>query len=182
MLTMSHTYMAKNTLKFLEMQGFDVLDRKSFVYGNIKPDTLFQKTPKIHLEKESLPFILNQIEILSSCDKDNKMMSLELGIVCHYLCDYFCLPHFERWSKCPLYKKIVQTPKHLNYERMLCSYVYNATMDFKDIHNVEEFLSECKEEYIKNKSFENDIIFASLVCNSVVLYILKNNKKYKIDK
>lgn len=185
MLTMSHIAMAKNTLRFLKFQGLEILDDNSFIYGNIKPDNLFQKTPRKHLEKESLAFILEEIEMLRNSDmgKDKKTSSLKLGVVCHYLCDYFCLPHFERWSACPIYKKALETPRHLNYERMLCSYIDKATMEYKEINDVVEFLEGCKKEYILDKSFKNDIRFASLVCNSISLYILKNRNNYdKIKK
>lgn len=174
MLTVSHIAIAKNTLKFLELQGINVLDKKSFIYGNIKPDTLFQKTPKTHLELESLPFVLKQIDdLINWSGVNNKLMSLELGVISHFLCDYFCLPHFERWSKCSILEKIIQTPRHLNYERMLVPYIVNATMEYREIKNINDFLNECKKEYILKKSFENDVRFASLVCNSVMLYILK---------
>ena len=109
----------------------------------------------------------------SDMSKNTKVLSLKLGIVCHYLCDYFCLPHFERWSDSPICKKTVQTLRHLNYERILCSYVSKATMEYKEINDLIKFLEDCKKEYILNKSYENDIRFASLVCNSISLYILK---------
>lgn len=175
MLTMSHISMAKNTLKFLKSKDLEMLDENSFIYGNIKPDNLFQKTPKKHLEEESLAFVLEQIEMLRGSDmsKNTKVLSLKLGIVCHYLCDYFCLPHFERWSDSPIYKKTVQTLRHLNYEKILCSYVSKATMEYKEINDLIKFLEDCKKEYVLNKSYENDIRFASLVCNSISLYILK---------
>lgn len=177
MLTPSHIAMAKNTLKFLKSQGFDILDDKAFIYGNIKPDNLFQKTPKVHLEIESFPFVEEQIERLKNLDinEGKKSFSLELGIICHFLCDYFCLPHFERWSACAISKKVKETPKHLNYERELMSYVSEATIDYKEINDVKEFIKECKDNYILEKSFKNDIIFASYVCNSICLYIIKNN-------
>lgn len=175
MLTMSHVGIAKNTLKFLRSKGLDLLDEKKFIKGNIKPDCLFQKTPHKHLEVESLEFILKEINLLHESwvymDKDE--LSIKMGIVCHYLCDYFCLPHFERWSACALYKKVIQTPKHLNYERKLCSYIDKATLEYREIDNLVEFLDSVKKEYVLNKSFENDIKFATLVCNSVSLYILK---------
>ena len=175
MLTMSHIAMAKNTLSFLKSQGLDVLDEKSFIYGNIKPDNLFQKTPKKHLEIEAKPFVLEQIEILknSGSENDREEFSIMLGIVCHYLCDFFCLPHFERWSACAVHKKIKETPRHLNYERILMEYTSLADDNFEEIDDVSLFLIKCKEEYVLNRSYENDIKFASLVCNSVCLYVLK---------
>lgn len=184
MLTLTHIALAKNTLKFLKSKGFDILDEKSFIYGNIKPDNLFQKTPKIHLETESLPFVLNQIDTIIDWDIDDKkkLFSLELGIICHFLCDYFCLPHFERWSACPIHKKVKETPRHLNYERILSGYTKSATMEFKEIEDLVMFLEECKKEYVLEKSFENDIKYASLVCNSVSLYILEKQKEININK
>lgn len=173
MLTMSHKSIAKNTLKFLEIHNINILNHKSFIYGNIKPDCLFQKTPKKHLELEALDFIIEEIENFNY-DCDSKEMSIKLGVICHYLCDFFCLPHFERWSACHISKKLVQTPRHLNYERMLNSYTSYAVLDYKEISNLRSFIEECKSEYIKNKSFKNDIKYASIVCNSVMLYILES--------
>ena len=174
MLTMSHVSMAKHTLNFLEIHNIDNLNRKSFIYGNIKPDNLFQKTPKKHLELEALDFIIEEIENFDY-DCDSKEMSIKLGVICHYLCDFFCLPHYERWSACHISKKVIQTPRHLNYERKLNSYTSYAVLDYKEIIDLRTFINECKREYIKDKSFKNDIKYASIACNSVMLYLLKSN-------
>lgn len=175
MLTISHISMAKNTLHFLKIHNIDILHHKSFIYGNIKPDNLFQKTPKKHLELEALDFIIEEIENFDyNCN--NKEMSIKLGVICHYLCDFFCLPHFERWSACHISKKVTQTPRHLNYERMLNPYTSYAVLDYKKINDLRSFINECKSEYIKDKSFKNDIKYASIVCNSVMFYILESKQ------
>lgn len=173
MLTISHISIAKNTLHFLEIHNLNILNYKSFVYGNIKPDCFFQKTPKKHLEIESLDFIIEEIKNFDySCD--NKSMSLKLGVICHYLCDFFCLPHFERWSACDISKKVIQTPRHLNYERLLNSYTSCAVLDYNEITDLRTFINNCKSEYIKDKSYKNDIKYASMVCNSVMFHILEH--------
>lgn len=179
MLTMTHTYIAKNTLIFLESKELDIINKKTFIYGNIKPDNLFQKTPKKHLYDESIDFIVHQIEVINELDIENnkKLISLELGIVCHFLCDYFCLPHFERWSDSTGMNKAVATAKHLNYEKNLHKYIDNTTMEHREISNVMEFLEECQKSYKSAKTPEEDIKYASFVCNSVALHILDKHKQ-----
>jgi len=66
----------------------------AFEYGCILPDLLrrYRKIP--HYKEQSFPYIKNQISDLLEPKGTNRFMnSLKLGIITHYICDYFCWAH-----------------------------------------------------------------------------------------
>ena len=101
---------------------------------------------------------------------ENKLISKKIGIISHYLSDFVCLPHAERWT----------FPnnmfKHMSYESQLND--YSTQHDFKknvitvgdiDIFQdkiirlkpiVKKYIQDVIEEYYCDDGFENDLDFA----------------------
>lgn len=77
---------------------------------------------KKHYMDESLEMILVKIRNLSALTENdiNKWISIskfsqEVGVICHFLCDFFCIPHSERWE----FKHSMN--KHVRYEKDLAA-------------------------------------------------------------
>ena len=80
------------------------LSEKNFIYGNIKPDMTSKYVLHKHYLKESFDMIIGKIKSLCKLSLDfiEKYFSvskfrLELGVICYFLCDFFCVPHSQRW-------------------------------------------------------------------------------------
>ncbi|MDR3539471.1 MAG: zinc dependent phospholipase C family protein [Desulfosporosinus sp.] len=74
------------------------LDALSFMYGNIKPDVIRTSIP--HYKHTAMEFVQTEIEKLASLkfNKSKKWLkhfSGRLGIITHYLADFFCYAHSE---------------------------------------------------------------------------------------
>lgn len=75
------------------------INRLAFSYGCIKPDIYNKDINQEHtldnsiecLEKYSKKLLSNSISI--------KDFSMSLGVMCHFICDYFCLYHNGEYSK-----------------------------------------------------------------------------------
>lgn len=183
MLANTHIVIANNILKVANSKKIYLINKKRFIWGNIKPDC----TPKYkiisHYYDESIQVILYKIKKLASLsvseiliDYGKGRYSENLGIICHFLCDYFCLPHNQRWRFNGTMKK------HVSYENELAKVakVYKPIEYIEediDLDRVEDFILEKLEIYQLNKGYKNDLVYAYFVCNSIINAILNKNIK-----
>lgn len=179
MLVNTHILLAQHIYENLELDEKRIINYNSFVYGNIKPDMVSTYKLKKHYMDESLEMVLKKIKNLSTLTENdiNKWISIskfsqEIGVICHFLCDFFCIPHSERWE----FKHSMN--KHVKYEKDLAAAAKSVVLPKKrtDIfgkYDVRYFILKAHEIYEKESSYENDIIFASYVCNSIVDYIIQ---------
>lgn len=178
MILNTHLTISQALIENLDPAKSFFLSEKNFIYGNIKPDMTSKYVLHKHYLKESFDMIINKIKSLCKLSLDfiEKYFSVskfsqELGVICHFLCDFFCVPHSQRWEFSHSFKK------HVIYERDL--QIVTKETDFSKlerdpIHNigVEEFFNRLYKQYIKGEDFKNDLFFSTYMCNSVVDYIL----------
>lgn len=72
------------------------LDRSAFIYGNIKPDLSYKVIKKSHLVENYFTFVCSSSGELMKNEKDLEEFSVELGQICHYVCDFFCRYHLNK--------------------------------------------------------------------------------------
>ncbi|WP_455538310.1 zinc dependent phospholipase C family protein [Terrisporobacter sp.] len=179
MLINTHFIISKSVLKNLESSKSFFIKEKSFIYGNIKPDISSKYVLSKHYLEESLSMVFDKINSLCklSLDYFKKFFSIsklsqELGVVCHFLCDFFTTPHSKRW------RFTDNMSKHVTYERELASYAKNmdftnCNLNFKIDHNIEGFFHDIYESYKSCKtSYKNDLTYSAYVCNTIVNHIL----------
>ena len=178
MILNTHLTISQALIENLDPAKSFFLSEKNFIYGNIKPDMTSKYVLHKHYLKESFDMIINKIKSLCKLSLDfiEKYFSVskfsqELGVICHFLCDFFCVPHSQRWEFSHSFKK------HVIYERDL--QIVTKETDFSKlerdpIHNigVEEFFNRLYRQYVKEEDFKNDLFFSTYMCNSVVDYIL----------
>ncbi|MGL4772386.1 MAG: zinc dependent phospholipase C family protein [Clostridium sp.] len=171
------------------IENKEYINKNRFIWGNLKPDGASKYKLKKHYIKESLPMIVEKIEYLSSLSEEDfrgnisrEKFSSELGVVCHFLTDYFCIPHFERWE----FKDSMKD--HIFYEKRLAqiSKIY-VPIRVKGVYidDVENFIKELQVQYSKKKSYIRDLDYAYFVCNSIVNYVvnaIKINTKLSVRK
>ena len=112
------------------------LDKNKLLWGSVAPDILPKFRLHRHYKDESLNYVVNEIiklifisryiEFNSIIDPISmKVLSRKIGIISHYLSDFVCLPHAERWTF------TTSMFKHINYESKLNDYA--PYHDFKKI-------------------------------------------------
>ena len=179
MFVNTHTLIAKSIVNNIDENKHFFLNENHFIYGNIKPDISSKYVLNKHYLEESFDMVMEKIKnlcqlTLSSLEKyfSISKLSQELGVVCHFLCDFFTAPHSERWEFSH------SMNKHVTYEKELASYA--KIMDFSNCdleceinHSVEEFFYNLYKDYKScNISYENDLKYSSYACNIVVNHIL----------
>lgn len=177
MLMNTHLIIGKSLLDNIDSNKSFLISEKNFLYGNIKPDVTSKYLFNKHYLDESLEMIISKISNLCNLTINSlskyfsiSKFSQEIGVICHFLCDFFCVAHSERWEMTHSFNK------HVNYEK-------NLNMSAKDIDlskykgqsldsNFENFFNTLYSEYKNKLDYDNDLYFSTYVCNSVIDYIL----------
>ena len=97
--------------------------------------------------------------------------SQELGVICHFLCDFLCFPHSYRWE----FKHSMK--KHITYETELNTIALETNLKAFKGENInyksfDDFFKAIYNEYQNLLDHRNDLFFSTYVCNSVINYIL----------
>lgn len=168
------------------------LDKEKLLWGSVCPDILPQFKLIRHYKDESINFIAKEIMkviFISRYLEFNKrldplaikILSKKIGIISHYLTDYVCLPHANRWT---FYDSMI---RHIKYESKLNDYVvthdFNKNiidlddLDIYDINskdlkvNIIKYINDVIEEYSLKTGYENDLNF-SLCFNLKISYFI----------
>jgi hypothetical protein len=152
------------------------LEEKDFTYGNILPD--LPSKDRVHHTLENCLFTtLNKANILLNKKQSTKLYSVQLGEICHYICDFFCYYHFNE----SIHDKKLS---HLLYEMRLHHYIrknypnknYMVLASNKEPRSdISTIILELRKEYsMKPKTMKNDIEYALYamvwVCESLIYY------------
>ena len=178
MMANTHLLIARKVYFNLDIEERERVSYNNFLYGNVKPDMVSKYKLKKHYMDESFDMVIDKIRALSALSDNeiNKMsatvrFSQELGVICHFLCDFFCVPHSQRWE----FKHSMN--KHVKYEKELAAFA--KTFEFSDdrikifgYYNIEKFILDTHKLYLKSESYDNDLVFAAYICNSVVQYVI----------
>lgn len=178
----THKAMGENIIKYANTKSVYLINDKRFIWGNIKPDCTPKYKFKKHYFNESIDMVVEKIIYLSSLtmeevyyDMKIGKFSEELGVVCHFLCDFFCAPHYYRWE----FKSTSAVKHHMMYEKKLAK----LAKDFEltgiintDIEpsNVKSFILQLQKQYDGSLDYHNDLTFSYYVCDSVLNMILNN--------
>ncbi len=81
-------------LKNQHQDGF-VPNRLAFIYGNVKPD-MNELVWLKHNYQETRHFYFEHLEVAKNNHLSINQRSLALGVVSHFVCDYFCKYHTKR--------------------------------------------------------------------------------------
>lgn len=178
----THRIMGENIIKYANTKSIYLINNKRFVWGNIKPDCVPKYTFMKHYFTESIDMVVDKIIYLSSVTLEEVYYKItigkfseELGVICHFLCDYFCAPHYYRWE----FKSTSAVKHHMMYEQRLAK----LTKKFKPIgiintnvkpQNIKEFIIQLQKQYDGMLDYKNDLTFSYYICDSVLNMILDN--------
>lgn len=176
----THKTLGENILKCANSKSIYLINRKKFIWGNIKPDCTPKYKRMKHYYNESIDMVIENIQYLSTLKLEDvyyKMtigkFSEQLGVICHFLCDFFCAPHYYRWE----FKSTKAVKDHMLYEQKLAKLakdyepkpVIDTTITPK---NVREFIVDLQEQYDGCLDCETDLSFAYYVCDSIINMVL----------
>lgn len=178
----THKVMGENIIKYANSKSIYLINNSRFIWGNIKPDCVPKYTFMKHYFDESIDMVIGKITYLSSLTLEDvyyKMtigkFSEELGVICHFLCDYFCAPHYYRWE----FKSTSAVKHHMMYEKKLAKLAKNfrptgiINTNLKS-ETIKDFILQLQKQYDGIVNYNNDLTFSYYVCDSIVNMILNN--------
>ena len=186
----THKALAGFFIENVERDKKFLISDKHFVWGNLKPDSVSKYKFKKHYFDESFTMIVNKIKFLASLSLDDifiryslRKFNQELGVICHFLCDYFCVPHYQRWE----FKSPGAVKDHVLYENDLNKFAkfYNIRREINTSLTCEErrrYINNLQKEYAGKISYETDIQYSSHICSTIINLVLNEvvlNQKIK---
>ena len=90
-----HHKIGKNISSELKKLGY-CINEWFFLLGNIFPDLCHSYLWRRHEHQHSRDYVRRKIEKLK---KGSSLFSFHLGVLVHYICDYFCYPHSSVYNK-----------------------------------------------------------------------------------
>ncbi len=189
MNTHSHILMGRFLNDYVRKKYGIVLNRRSFIWGNVRPDYSVSFIQRPHFIKYNLTYVQKltiftlkrraqkqkkqkQKYIQKSANRD-KYYSKQLGILCHYYADFFCFAHTS-YFKGGLYR-------HFKYEDKLDQFFtenYDKLMTVELIHNTAAARDEKQifAQFAKHQfaymnsvpSLQNDIAYSILACTELI--------------
>ncbi len=139
MLKVSHIRIASNTLANIQSKIDWKINRKAYLIGSILPD-LNCVYPK-HTYDSTIKRFKNRL-IKVNKTESNFIKSLTLGIITHYICDYFCYAHNIKINpKHAIYERIMR--KHIKmHEELLNNWPNDLKLEWENIKiHITEYLS-----------------------------------------
>lgn len=178
----THSFISRKVRQIVLDELGIKLSKKKLEYGSIMPDLVPKLRNIRHFKEDSIQFVLDSIEELKSTPfsfekKKIKKFSKKLGIILHYLCDYFCFAHNNKLLIDNIYK-------HLLYENRINLSTVNykhetteirANYDYLFCYSPIEIINEFLYEY-KNKPQSNpdrDLHFAINICSVITMSIIE---------
>ena len=142
------------------------LKKLFFAFGNIFPDISFTFVKNPHIPSIMYEAVMHRIEkALCFSDKQTYLNYFSIGIITHYLADFFCAAHTEPFGEDArthyLYEQQLET--HVSQCRNLIDNMYL----FDQNEDLIEMIGISHKEYLKNTfSHDKDIRFITRICMS----------------
>ena len=120
-----------------------------------------------------------------------KLLSRKIGIISHYLSDYVCYPHANRWTFVGSMKKHIKYESELNDIAKYHSFKKNVIqLDDVDIYDntlislksrIKDYINQVIVEYNQNPSLANDLNFALSLNLKMTYFIIDTISEYSDD-
>jgi len=177
----SHISLAKYLLKSMNVEGL-FNHKKSFYIGSILPDCVPSFITRRHTIDETFEILENEIKKITEDYEAERGLtryySRHLGVITHYIADYFTYPHNRTFTG--------TMKEHCVYERDLkfalkefvksedAIKTRDKSRTLETVEEILQFIRQMHEEYLKVVGkIKNDCMYIVELCHKVVDAILK---------
>lgn len=113
MIIWTHRLMAEYVFEAVSASHRDILDRKAFIRGNILPDLNSRHRQFRHCTHDCWDYLESLAEEMDRLLCSTERGSEKMGIMCHFIADFFCMVHNRPYSE------TVSLLDHVLYEYQL---------------------------------------------------------------
>lgn len=180
----SHVSLSRGVIKGLGEENL-IKHRYTFYIGSIVPDCLPSFVVRRHTMEETFDIFVKHMEKfankLNKKPKVGYIQSMRMGMILHYIADYFTLPHNSHYEG--------SFKEHCVYEgkqlKCMRSFVEKYRSDgvkleapkaLKDVRQIVEYVKSRHEEYVRlHQGVKDDCRFSLETCICVALSLLAMN-------
>ncbi|MBL4936630.1 zinc dependent phospholipase C family protein [Clostridium sp. YIM B02515] len=186
MITSSHILIANLVYKYILKSTNFILDLPAFSYGNIRPDLDKGYIKCEHTLEDSLEMINIYSEDIINSNISVKDFSMALGIICHFVSDYFCIYHTkEYWKKDKLGHGTYEVTLHTKLLSMFLTGSIDLRYKCKKEVSIKNLILKIRKKYyLEPQGIMTDINYSLIAASSVCEFIVKSSKvyqRYKIE-
>ncbi len=178
----SHVSLANHILRELDQEDL-VQHNMAVRFGSLVPDLVPSFLTRKHQFDTTFDIVRKKIEkIVNGYEGEEKLSTMrckDLGVITHYIADYFTLPHNTIFEG--------NLAAHCVYENdlkfALREYVHSDIVDKHplikvELNSVEEictYIKECHENYLKefHQNVHNDCVHIVEICRQVIEAIVR---------
>lgn len=173
MFAQAHYRVAKRVREKIEEETGYVL-HPLFIVGNVSPDFTPKGIRQKHYVDEMVPVVLSDIDTLMTGFHGMKKSTLDkkMGEICHFITDFFTLPHNERWEFHHSFRPHVRYEREIN---QLSKKEWERFIPFPITDEIHHWLEQRLREYKGKGTPSYDLSFSEKACFEFVEYVLKNN-------
>ena len=184
--SVSHTTVARYLLDYVEKTDGVSFDRKAFCFGNLKPDLKGEYLTKRHYPSlmfdEVMQRIRDFVKNFCICQHNGAKLSEELGVICHYITDFFSFPHndniyehgllahyiYEKQTSLTIWRRIDETKFADWVQRMLADIPQSSD-------ELIQFLTEKHQSYAAQAThtINDDIVHICCMLTTVVFSMIR---------
>lgn len=171
MFAQAHYRVAKRVREKIEEETGYVL-HPSFIVGNISPDFTPKGIRQKHYIDEMLPVVVADIQgLIATSDVTRKSkMDKKLGEICHFITDFFTLPHNQRWEFHHSFRPHVQYERRIN---QLSKKEWERFAPLPITDDVHQWLEQRLQEYEGNGTPSFDLSFSEKACFEFVEHVIQ---------
>lgn len=181
MKSASHHAMGHLLHQTLEASGIH-LDKEMFVLGNLLPDYLPELILSPHFTAKCQREILVFTGVLAAQHVDRMgeipaEYALRLGILCHYITDYFCFAHCREFGKTlmkhAVYEQALDDFFRKHYSADECRLTASSSVQCDCAKDVALEIFQTKRRYqASERAYSTDVQFAFTTCFDAIRRIL----------
>lgn len=178
----SHISLSRGVIKGLGEENL-IKHRYTFYIGSIVPDCVPSFITRRHNMEQTFDIFVKHMEkFVDKLSKNGKLgfrQSIRMGMILHYIADYFTLPHNSHYEG--------GFKEHCVYEGVQLKFMRNYVKDvrneevrigrpdpLKDIKQVVDYIKEKHQEYVKfHQGVKEDCEFSLEACICVALSLFR---------
>jgi hypothetical protein len=175
----THLLLARITYEYVLKKTNFKLDYQNFAYGNIKPDLDRSCINCGHTFEDSIDIVNVYAEELTESKISVKEFSEALGVICHFVCDYFCLHHGRRyWKKDPIAHGVYEVKLHLRFIKLYRNGNIRISYKCKREKCLKDIVDKLRRKYnLEPKGIVADIAYAVIASTAVSEFIIHSCKR-----
>lgn len=157
----------------------------SFVYGNMLPDLNLKCRMTMHSKREDWDKVLGIIDEIAYGEEElDEEVSIKLGMLSHYLCDFFTFPHNEGFEKNIIYHELYEQAQRILWwgklSRVWEECNQEIKFEIKSIKDMITYIEDMHNMYMRNPGDKKrDIFYGNILIRVICPSILKIREKHR---